>query len=171
MPANLEVLVLQICLIQKPTLISLLLVLFRCRVFRSPRPVSNPQQTPETTKTRNLHADAENHHRDAQGVPRRLLRLEEEGADKVTEAVSDQKHRVRCNLLGVTRSVGRGDRHGQRPGRCVGEGNPEAGEATVGVGLVDEPEAEDTGEEGGETGQHDGYASVWVVGSEEAALR
>lgn len=151
MPTNLEVLILQVCLVQEPTLISLLLIFLRRRVFRPPRPISNPQQTPEATQARNLHANAENHHRDAQRVPRCLLRLEEEGTDEITETVPDQEHRVRRNLLGVARGVGRGDGHGERPGCRVGEGDPEAGEAAVGVGLVDEPEAEDTGQERGET--------------------
>lgn len=126
----------------------------------SPGLVPHPQQDPDADEAQNLHCDAEEHHGHSERVHRRLLRLEEERADEVAQAVADEQHRVGRDLLRVARRVRRRDGHTQRPGRRVGEGNPEACKSPVWDGLVDEPQAEDSRQEGNETDEHDEQARI-----------
>lgn len=80
--------------------------------------------------------------------------LEKERPAEIAQAVAHDEECVGGDLLGVAGCVGGGERHGERPGGCVAEGEPEADQAAVGVAGREGIEPDDANEEGKEEEEH-----------------
>lgn len=70
----------------------------------------------------------------------------EERADDISRAITQEKHGVGDDFLGVPRGVGNGEREDEHEGRIVGSCQEVADVAADVVGFIDEAEAERAGD-------------------------